>query len=151
MITKATQQISYPTKCQRSNAASVLESMTHPWSASLSRSLMSSRVFRKYLGVSPSDYRNPLQLPLGGKMTAFGLLIFDDAEELDFCGPWEIFTASSMLRDFSDEVVLISEHSGPVRCSKGMSPTRPCLARGPATGCASGPRRLRPPARSLQC
>lgn len=53
-------------------------------------------------------------------MTTFGLLIFDDAEELDFCGPWEIFTASSMLRDFSDEVVLISEHSGAVRCSKGM-------------------------------
>jgi transcriptional regulator GlxA family with amidase domain len=53
-------------------------------------------------------------------MTTFGLLVFDEAEELDFCGPWEVFTASSMLRDFSDRVVLISEHPGIVRCGKGM-------------------------------
>jgi hypothetical protein len=42
-------------------------------------------------------------------VTTFGLLIFDEAEELDFCGPWEVFTSSSMLRDFSDQVVLIAE------------------------------------------
>jgi transcriptional regulator GlxA family with amidase domain len=53
-------------------------------------------------------------------MTTFGLLIFEDAEELDFCGPWEVFTASSMLRDTPDEVLLIAEHDGPVRCGKGM-------------------------------
>ena len=53
-------------------------------------------------------------------MTTFGLLIFEDAEELDFCGPWEVFTASSMLRDTPDEVLLIAEHDGPVRCAKGM-------------------------------
>lgn len=53
-------------------------------------------------------------------MTTFGLLIFDEAEELDFCGPWEVFTASSMLRDFPDRVVLIAEHPGAVRCGKGM-------------------------------
>ena len=40
-------------------------------------------------------------------MTTFGLLIFGEAEELDFCGPWEVFTASSMLRDIPDEVLLI--------------------------------------------
>lgn len=53
-------------------------------------------------------------------MTTFGLLIFDEAEELDFCGPWEVFTASSMIRDFSDQVVLIAEQPGAVRCGKGM-------------------------------
>lgn len=53
-------------------------------------------------------------------MTTFGLLIFGEAEELDFCGPWEVFTASSMLRDFSDQVLLIAEQPGPVRCGKGM-------------------------------
>jgi transcriptional regulator GlxA family with amidase domain len=53
-------------------------------------------------------------------MTTFGLLIFDEAEELDFCGPWEVFTASSMIREFSDQVVLIAEQSGAVRCGKGM-------------------------------
>src|SRR5215475_5737589 len=53
-------------------------------------------------------------------MTTFGLLIFEEAEELDFCGPWEVFTASSMLRDFPDQVLLIAEQPGPVRCGKGM-------------------------------
>lgn len=53
-------------------------------------------------------------------MTTYGLLIFDGAEELDFVGPWEVFTASSMLRDHTDTAVLIAEHPGPVRCNKGM-------------------------------
>ncbi|MFQ6853555.1 DJ-1/PfpI family protein [Streptomyces sp. 35M1] len=53
-------------------------------------------------------------------MTTYGLLIFNDAEELDFVGPWEVFTASSMLRDDRDTAVLISEKSEPVRCAKGM-------------------------------
>ncbi|MEU8969338.1 DJ-1/PfpI family protein [Streptomyces monashensis] len=53
-------------------------------------------------------------------MTAYGILIFDGAEELDFAGPWEVFTASSMLRDHADTVLLIAEHPGAVRCNKGM-------------------------------
>jgi transcriptional regulator GlxA family with amidase domain len=53
-------------------------------------------------------------------VTTYGLLIFDGAEELDFVGPWEVFTASSLLRDNADTAVLIAERGGPVRCSKGM-------------------------------
>ena len=53
-------------------------------------------------------------------MTTYGLLIFDDAEELDFTGPWEVFTASAMLRDHADTALLIAERPGPVRCAKGM-------------------------------
>jgi transcriptional regulator GlxA family with amidase domain len=53
-------------------------------------------------------------------MTTYGLLIFDGAEELDFTGPWEVFTASSMLRDNADTAVLIAERADPVRCAKGM-------------------------------
>jgi transcriptional regulator GlxA family with amidase domain len=53
-------------------------------------------------------------------MTTYGLLIFDGAEELDFTGPWEVFTASSMLRDGADTAVLIAERLEPVRCAKGM-------------------------------
>lgn len=53
-------------------------------------------------------------------MTTYGLLIFDGAEELDFVGPWEVFTASSMLRDNADTAVLIAERTDPIRCSKGM-------------------------------
>jgi transcriptional regulator GlxA family with amidase domain len=53
-------------------------------------------------------------------VTCYGLLIFDGAEELDFAGPWEVFTTSRMLRDDADTVVLVAERSGPVRCNKGM-------------------------------
>ena len=42
-------------------------------------------------------------------MTTYGLLIFDGAEELDFVGPWEVFTTSRMLRDDADTAVLIAE------------------------------------------
>ena len=53
-------------------------------------------------------------------MTTYGLLVFDGAEELDFTGPWEVFTASGMLRGDGDSAVLIAEQGGPVRCAKGM-------------------------------
>ncbi|MFF2809082.1 DJ-1/PfpI family protein [Streptomyces sp. NPDC058000] len=53
-------------------------------------------------------------------MTTYGLLTFDGAEELDFIGPWEVFTASSMLRDHADTALLIAERPGAVRCNKGM-------------------------------
>jgi transcriptional regulator GlxA family with amidase domain len=57
-------------------------------------------------------------------MTTFGLLLFDGAEELDFVGPWEVITVSSMLRAQSgqpaDTVVTIAEQAGAVRCAKGL-------------------------------
>ncbi|GAA2213615.1 DJ-1/PfpI family protein [Nonomuraea monospora] len=54
-------------------------------------------------------------------MTTYGLLIFDDAEELDFAGPWEVFTLSAALRGGGDSAVLIAERApAPVRCAKGM-------------------------------
>jgi len=53
-------------------------------------------------------------------MTTYGLLVFDGAEELDFVGPWEVFTASAMLRGDADTAVLIAERPDPVRCSKGL-------------------------------
>lgn len=57
-------------------------------------------------------------------MTTFGLLIFPDVEELDFVGPWEVFTASSMLNGIegrpADTVITIAEHLDPVRCAKGL-------------------------------
>jgi transcriptional regulator GlxA family with amidase domain len=53
-------------------------------------------------------------------VTNYGLLIFDGAEELDFAGPWEVFTMSSLLRDGADTVVLVSERAEAVRCGKGM-------------------------------
>lgn len=52
--------------------------------------------------------------------TTYGLLIFDDVEELDFVGPWEVFGTSSRLRDRADTTVLIGEHPGPIRGVHGM-------------------------------
>ncbi|GAB2698893.1 DJ-1/PfpI family protein [Kitasatospora kifunensis] len=56
-------------------------------------------------------------------MTTYGLLLFEGAEELDFAGPWEVFTVSAKLRaenQYADQAVLIAERPGPVRCNKGM-------------------------------
>lgn len=53
-------------------------------------------------------------------MTTYGLLVFEDAEELDFAGPWEVFTASAMMRGQGDEAFLVAERTEPVRCAKGM-------------------------------
>jgi transcriptional regulator GlxA family with amidase domain len=53
-------------------------------------------------------------------MTTYGLLLFEGAEELDFVGPWEVFTCSAMLREQGDTAVLIAEQGDTVRCNKGM-------------------------------
>jgi transcriptional regulator GlxA family with amidase domain len=59
----------------------------------------------------------------------YGVVTFAGAEELDFVGPWEVFTASAMLRAREagttdgpgpDRVVLIAESTEPVRCAKGL-------------------------------
>jgi len=54
-----------------------------------------------------------------------GILIFDDAEELDFVGPWEVFTMTNEVfarqnRERPHEVVLVAERDAPVRCAKRM-------------------------------
>lgn len=53
-------------------------------------------------------------------MTTYGLLVFPGAEELDFVGPWEVFTVSSMIRQDADTAVLIAADDAPVRCAKGL-------------------------------
>ncbi len=56
-----------------------------------------------------------------------GIFIFDGAEELDFVGPYEVFTMSNELADHLEtdeprtDVVLISEKGGRVECAKGMT------------------------------
>ena len=54
-----------------------------------------------------------------------GILIFDGAEELDFVGPWEVFTMSNEMfalqgNERPDEVFLISADGGSITCAKGM-------------------------------
>jgi transcriptional regulator GlxA family with amidase domain len=50
-------------------------------------------------------------------VTTTGILLFADAEELDWAGPWEVFT---MARRDGDAVVTLAESPGPVRCAKGL-------------------------------
>ncbi|MFN4338397.1 DJ-1/PfpI family protein [Parvibaculum sp.] len=55
-----------------------------------------------------------------------GILIFDGVEELDFVGPYEVFTMSNEVhgyegRERPDRVVLISETGGKVTGAKGMT------------------------------
>lgn len=53
------------------------------------------------------------------------ILIFDDAEELDFVGPWEVFTMANEVAKRAGnpaphDVFLVAERDGPVKCAKGM-------------------------------
>lgn len=59
------------------------------------------------------------------KSRTIGILIFDDVEELDFVGPYEVFTMSNEMFARSqdrrpDKVVLISQNGGMVTGAKGM-------------------------------
>jgi len=47
-----------------------------------------------------------------------GILLFDDVEELDFAGPWEVLTSAAMLEP-EDRVVTIAQVAE-VRCAKGL-------------------------------
>ncbi len=48
-----------------------------------------------------------------------GILIFDDVEELDFVGPWEVFT--SLYQSTGEgRVLTIAERPVAVRCAKGL-------------------------------
>ena len=58
-------------------------------------------------------------------MRSIGILIFDGVEELDFVGPWEVFTMANNVApkfgmDAPFAVHLIAESLTPVRCAKNM-------------------------------
>ena len=48
------------------------------------------------------------------------IIAFEGAEELDFVGPWEVFTMAGAVVPGSCTVHLVSEHGGEVRCAKGL-------------------------------
>ena len=48
-----------------------------------------------------------------------GILIFDDVEELDFVGPWEVLTPQLFIPEHN-RVVTIAERHQAVRCAKGL-------------------------------
>ena len=51
---------------------------------------------------------------------SIAIVIFEAAEELDFVGPWEIFTFIRHFDQDACEVFTVSEHGGTVRSAKGL-------------------------------
>jgi transcriptional regulator GlxA family with amidase domain len=66
-----------------------------------------------------SQRKNAQKTERGARMN-FGFLLFPDAEELDFVGPWEIITAWSKYAGGPERCLTISQSGGEVRCAKGM-------------------------------
>jgi transcriptional regulator GlxA family with amidase domain len=56
----------------------------------------------------------------------FGFLLFPDAEELDFAGPWEIINAWSKYADGPERCLTVSQAGGEVRCAKGLRLVADC-------------------------
>jgi transcriptional regulator GlxA family with amidase domain len=46
-----------------------------------------------------------------------GIVLFNDTEELDWAGPWEVLTAGA--KD-GDRVITVAETTDPIRCAKGL-------------------------------
>ena len=51
----------------------------------------------------------------------FGILLFPEAEELDFVGPWEVFGNFATFFDKEWQVVSIAQTRDPVRCANGLT------------------------------
>lgn len=56
-----------------------------------------------------------------GHRIRIGVVLFEDAEELDWAGPWEVLaTWSTRWPDDGVEVVTVADDEGPIRCARGL-------------------------------
>lgn len=53
-------------------------------------------------------------------MLRIAIAVFEEAEELDFVGPWEVLCGWRSLYPDDVEVVLVGDDSAPVTCARGM-------------------------------
>ncbi|WP_432452360.1 MULTISPECIES: DJ-1/PfpI family protein [unclassified Agarivorans] len=51
----------------------------------------------------------------------FGILVFDQVEELDFVGPWEMLTMWRKNANGPENCIIVNETLDPVTCAKGLS------------------------------
>lgn len=51
----------------------------------------------------------------------FGIVVFNQVEELDFVGPWEMLTMWSKFAQGPEECLIVSQSLEPVVCAKGLS------------------------------
>jgi transcriptional regulator GlxA family with amidase domain len=71
--------------------------------------------------------------PVTAKPLRVGVFLFDDAEELDVVGPYDVLTSWAAHSALRPEVVAFSRDGAPVRCAKGlgMVPTHSADTVGP--------------------
>jgi hypothetical protein len=55
----------------------------------------------------------------------FGILVFDDVEELDFVGPWEMIGMWGRFFGGPEQRLIVAQSLKPVICAKGLS-VSPC-------------------------
>jgi hypothetical protein len=48
------------------------------------------------------------------------IVLFENVEELDFVGPWEVFSAFAAAQPDLCAVYTVSENGGTIRCAKGL-------------------------------
>ncbi len=51
----------------------------------------------------------------------FGVLVFNQVEELDFAGPWEMLTMWSKVANGPERCLVVAQTMEPVVCAKGLS------------------------------
>lgn len=51
----------------------------------------------------------------------FGIVVFNQVEELDFVGPWEMLTLWSKFADGPENCLVVGQTLEPVACAKGLS------------------------------
>lgn len=51
----------------------------------------------------------------------FGVLVFNQAEELDFAGPWELLRLWSQIAEGPGNCLIVAETTEPVTCANGLS------------------------------
>ena len=51
----------------------------------------------------------------------FGILVFNQVEELDFVGPWEMLTMWGKIADGPEKCLIVSQSREPITCAKNLS------------------------------
>jgi transcriptional regulator GlxA family with amidase domain len=51
----------------------------------------------------------------------FGIVVFNNVEELDFVGPWEMVATWSKYFKGPERCLIVAEKQGPIACAKGLS------------------------------
>lgn len=51
----------------------------------------------------------------------FGILVFNQVEELDFVGPWEMLTMWGKIADGPEKCLIVSQSREPITCAKSLS------------------------------